>query len=158
MGRGDSWPLVGFLSFGLTCFHLQPRSNSPDSPTPHPSTPPTPRSGFLVILRVGIECVSRGTGVTEGAANKVGWVLGAGRREPLTVSFPGPLLPALLWSSGGPSPGYLLLQVRVVGAAPTSQGPCLKGTKIPPVRGCWCALWPEPWLLWVLTGHPGFKG
>lgn len=104
-----------------------------------PSTLPILRSGFFVILRVGLGSVSCGTEVSAGAFSGAGWVLDARRWQtrscvqgPCCLPSPGPQK-APLWCACSSN-------VRAVGMAPNSQCPCLKGTKLPPIRGCWGAL------------------
>lgn len=131
-GGVGSWPLAGFPSFGLTYFHLPPRSTGQ---RPFHRQDPSFNFSQSEVLFLGHSEGWNGEGI---GGTRVLQALPAGWGG-YCMSCSGPQQ-APLW-------GACSSDARVVGMAPTSQCPRLKGTKMPPVRGCWGALWPEPWPL-----------
>ena len=130
----------------LTCRH-------PVNQQGLPLTLPVLRPGFLVILRAGMGSLS--------LAGWGGWGVGAhewrwGGTHRSVSRGPAACPPRVFRRplSGVFAPSASGLQ----GWPPTSQCPCLKGTRTPLIRGRWGALWPEPWPLLVLTGLPGSEG
>ena len=133
----DSWLLVGFPFLGSLSFHLRPQPNSPDLSSARQSTGPSLltlpilRPAFVVILRMGWGVYCR-----QGVEGRL-WVPVGGEGWHSQFCVQGT---CRLPSSGGPSLGCLLCQREGgKGVAPTSQCPCLKGTRMPHIRECWVA-------------------
>lgn len=130
----------------LTCRH-------PVNQQGLPLTLPVLRPGFLVILRAGMGNISlAGWGGWGVGAREWRWGGTHGSVSRAPAAYPPQVFRRPL--SGVFAPSASGLQ----GRPPTSQCPCLKGTRIPLIRGRWGALWPEPGPLLVLTGPPGSDG